>query len=133
MRWSRVAAASAFSSSSPSSGTASSISSSSGARTNPAAAAPDRSPILRPAFARPHGGSLSSVRLGYSRFARAGSLREGVAYGFFLGLFAATLVDLNQYLLYPLLHARLGVVRRRCAGVHALRRRSLRFFPLRRS
>jgi len=31
-----------------------------------------------------------------------GSLREGVAYGFFLGLFAATLVDLNQYLLYPL-------------------------------
>jgi len=39
---------------------------------------------------------------GYSRFARAGSLREGVAYGFFLGLFAATLVDLNQYLLYPL-------------------------------
>ena len=39
---------------------------------------------------------------GYVRTARTGSLREGLAYGFFIGLFAALLVDLNQYLLYPL-------------------------------
>ena len=39
---------------------------------------------------------------GYSHVARTGTLREGVAYGFFMGLFAAFLVDLNQYLIYPL-------------------------------
>lgn len=39
---------------------------------------------------------------GYSHFARTGTLREGLAYGFFLGLFSALLVDLNQYILYPL-------------------------------
>ena len=39
---------------------------------------------------------------GYVRTARTGTLREGLAYGFFIGLFAALLVDLNQYLLYPL-------------------------------
>ncbi len=39
---------------------------------------------------------------GYSRFARTGALREGLGYGVFMGLFAAFLVDLNQYLLYPL-------------------------------
>ena len=39
---------------------------------------------------------------GYSHFARTGTLREGLAYGFFMGVFAALLVDLNQYLLYPL-------------------------------
>ncbi len=39
---------------------------------------------------------------GYVRTARTGTLREGLRYGFFIGLFAALLVDLNQYLLYPL-------------------------------
>jgi hypothetical protein len=39
---------------------------------------------------------------GYAHFARTGTLSEGSAYGFFVGLFAGVLVDLNQYILYPL-------------------------------
>jgi hypothetical protein len=39
---------------------------------------------------------------GYSRFARNGSLREGVGYGLFFALVAGLLVDLNQYVLFPI-------------------------------
>jgi hypothetical protein len=39
---------------------------------------------------------------GYIRTARTGMLREGLAYGLFIGLLVALLVDVNQYLLYPL-------------------------------
>jgi hypothetical protein len=39
---------------------------------------------------------------GYSRFARDGSLREGLVYGVFFALVAGFLVDLNQYVLYPI-------------------------------
>lgn len=40
--------------------------------------------------------------LGYSVFARTGSLAEGIGYGVFFGLLAGVLVDLNQYILYPI-------------------------------
>jgi hypothetical protein len=39
---------------------------------------------------------------GYSRFARNGSLREGLTYGLFFGVLAGLLVDLNQYVLFPI-------------------------------
>lgn len=39
---------------------------------------------------------------GYSRTARSGSLREGLGYGVAFALLAGLLVDLNQYLLYPI-------------------------------
>ncbi len=39
---------------------------------------------------------------GYVRTARTGTVREGLGYGFFIGLLVALLVDVNQYLLYPL-------------------------------
>jgi hypothetical protein len=39
---------------------------------------------------------------GYGRFARDGSVREGVRYGVFFGLLAGVLVDLNQYVLFPI-------------------------------
>ena len=71
---------------------------------------------------------------GYSHFARTGTLREGLAYGFFIGLFAAVLVDLNQYLLYPLPFTLVlrwfvgGVLEFALYGVVISR-----FFPLRRS
>jgi len=39
---------------------------------------------------------------GYSRFARDGSVREGVRYGVFFALLAGVLVDLNQYVLFPI-------------------------------
>ena len=39
---------------------------------------------------------------GYGRFARDRSLREGLTYGLFFALVAGLLVDLNQYLIYPL-------------------------------
>lgn len=39
---------------------------------------------------------------GYCRFARVGSVREAVGYGVFFALFAGVLVDLNQYVLYPI-------------------------------
>jgi len=39
---------------------------------------------------------------GYSRFARTGSVREAVGYGTFFALLAGVLVDLNQYVLFPI-------------------------------
>ncbi len=38
----------------------------------------------------------------YARFARRGDLRDGLTLGLFFGLLAGTLVDLNQYVLYPI-------------------------------
>jgi uncharacterized membrane protein YhfC len=38
----------------------------------------------------------------YTRFARRGDLRDGLSHGLFFGLLAGTLVDLNQYVLYPI-------------------------------
>lgn len=39
---------------------------------------------------------------GYGRFARNGTIREGVVYGAFFGLLAGVLVDFNQYLVFPI-------------------------------
>jgi hypothetical protein len=39
---------------------------------------------------------------GYGRTAHTGSLREGLGYGVVFALLAGLLVDLNQYLLYPI-------------------------------
>lgn len=39
---------------------------------------------------------------GYGRFARNGSLAEGLRYGVFFALIAGLLVDLNQYVLFPI-------------------------------
>ncbi len=39
---------------------------------------------------------------GWARTARTGTVREGLGYGFFIGLLVALLVDGNQYLLYPI-------------------------------
>jgi hypothetical protein len=39
---------------------------------------------------------------GYGRFARDGSLREGLVWGLFFALLAGLLVDLNQYVLFPI-------------------------------
>jgi hypothetical protein len=39
---------------------------------------------------------------GYARVARTGSQREGALYGVFFACLAGLLVDLNQYLLYPI-------------------------------
>jgi hypothetical protein len=38
----------------------------------------------------------------YSRFARKGNLRDGISHGLFFGILAGVLVDLNQYVLYPI-------------------------------
>jgi len=38
----------------------------------------------------------------YSKFARYGNLKEGLTHGVFFGILAGTLVDLNQYVLYPI-------------------------------
>jgi hypothetical protein len=40
--------------------------------------------------------------LGYGRFARDGTLREGVVYGLFFAAVAGLLGDVNQYVLYPI-------------------------------
>lgn len=40
--------------------------------------------------------------LGHQRFVRATSAREGALYGLFFALVAGLLVDLNQYVLYPI-------------------------------
>ena len=40
--------------------------------------------------------------LGYSRFARTGTVAEGVLYGVFFAAVAGLLVDVNQYVLYPI-------------------------------
>jgi hypothetical protein len=39
---------------------------------------------------------------GYGRFVRNNSIREGLIYGFFFALMAGLLVDLNQYILFPI-------------------------------
>jgi hypothetical protein len=39
---------------------------------------------------------------GYGRVARDGSLREGLGYGLFFALLTGLLVDLNQYVLFPI-------------------------------
>ncbi len=39
---------------------------------------------------------------GYRRVARNGSVREGIAYGLFFAAVAGLLVDVNQYVLYPI-------------------------------
>jgi len=39
---------------------------------------------------------------GYARFARTGRLVEGIGYGVFFALIAGLLVDLNQYVMYPI-------------------------------
>ncbi len=39
---------------------------------------------------------------GYDRFARTGTIREAVGYGAFFAAVAGVLVDLNQYVLYPI-------------------------------
>lgn len=39
---------------------------------------------------------------GYTRFARDGSVKEGVRYGLYFALVAGVLVDLNQYVLFPI-------------------------------
>ena len=38
----------------------------------------------------------------YSRYARKGDIRDGLMHGIFFGVLAGTLVDLNQYVLYPI-------------------------------
>jgi len=40
--------------------------------------------------------------LGYSRFARVGSVREGIGYGLFFAVFTGVFVDLNQYVMFPI-------------------------------
>lgn len=39
---------------------------------------------------------------GYGRVARTGSIGEGLAFGVYVGLLAGLLVDVNQYVLYPI-------------------------------
>jgi hypothetical protein len=39
---------------------------------------------------------------GYGRVARSGSVREGIGYGLFFAVLAGLLVDLNQYVLFPI-------------------------------
>jgi hypothetical protein len=38
----------------------------------------------------------------FARYAREGGLRDGLTHGLFFGLLAGVLVDLNQYVLYPI-------------------------------
>lgn len=40
--------------------------------------------------------------LGYGRFARKGTVAEGIVYGLFFAAVAGLLVDVNQYVLYPI-------------------------------
>jgi len=48
------------------------------------------------------GGLVALFTWGYGRFARSGSVREGVTYGVYFALVAGLLVDLNQHILYPI-------------------------------
>jgi hypothetical protein len=47
-------------------------------------------------------GIVLAFVLGYRRIVRTGTVREAVAYGAGFGALAGLLVDLNQYVLYPL-------------------------------
>jgi hypothetical protein len=38
----------------------------------------------------------------YIRFAKQGNIRDGLMHGLFFGILAGVLVDLNQYILYPI-------------------------------
>lgn len=38
----------------------------------------------------------------FARFARRGGLREGISHGLFFAVLVGILVDLNQYMLYPI-------------------------------
>ena len=38
----------------------------------------------------------------YAHFAKRGDLHDGLMHGIFFGILAGTLVDLNQYILYPI-------------------------------
>ncbi len=65
--------------------------------------------LLRPNFAEMAWLSLLGTAAmiclfvaGWNRFARSGSLRESVAYGVGFAVLAGILVDLNQYVLYPI-------------------------------
>ena len=66
-------------------------------------------PIVRPDFGSKAWISLVATLAvsglfvaGYGRIAKSGSLREGALYGLFFGVLAALLVDVNQYVLYPI-------------------------------
>jgi hypothetical protein len=47
-------------------------------------------------------GVISAFVWGYGRVARSGSWREGLGYGLFFAAVAGLLVDLNQYMLFPI-------------------------------
>lgn len=47
-------------------------------------------------------GIVAIFTWGYGRFARSGSLQEGLTWGIFFALAAGLLVDLNQYILFPI-------------------------------
>ncbi len=48
------------------------------------------------------GGIIAIFLAGWIRFFRTGSFREGAYYGFLFGVLAGLLVDLNQYIVYPI-------------------------------
>lgn len=65
--------------------------------------------LLRPDFAAKAWLSLLGTTgliglfvAGYGRFARSGSIGESVCYGVLFAVLAGILVDLNQYVLYPI-------------------------------
>lgn len=47
-------------------------------------------------------GIIMAFVWGYGRVARSGTAREGICYGLFFAVVAGLLVDLNQYVLYPI-------------------------------
>lgn len=66
-------------------------------------------PITRPAAERSLGLALFITATlaflfawSYARFARPGGMKAGLLHGLFFALLAGILVDLNQYLMYPL-------------------------------
>jgi hypothetical protein len=65
--------------------------------------------LLRPDFADKAwltlvvtAGMIAVFVWGYGRFVRSASLLESARYGLYFGLVAGLLVDLNQYVLYPI-------------------------------
>jgi hypothetical protein len=47
-------------------------------------------------------GIVTAFVWGYGRYARNGSLREGLGYGLFFALLAGLFVDLDQFVLFPI-------------------------------
>jgi len=47
-------------------------------------------------------GVVTLFVIGHQRFTRSSSIREGAKYGLFFAAIAGLLVDLNQYVLYPI-------------------------------